>query len=317
MSLTLGNAYKAALKHINTYSQNGTVITGARIADYEAQRVQYVNEALADLAANLGFPAKFRIDHYPVSPLTTTVTGFELIQHLNTDKILCSAVGAKCFTLEVSNPGTIYIEEETAPDTWSVLETVTVTGITQPTNYKSHFTASDSANAVRIRLSGSYPYTVTNYALYGQNWATDGDIQEWTSQLEYSMPDDFLRLDEVANSKTDYYQNNAKINFYKHNSTVKIPVDTSGSYTVYYFRKPTLLTDAATNDTVIDVPIECEEAVPFYMAMQFVKNQRPQIFNTLSQMYENFKNNGNVKQQSSAEVKLSLPDAYSTNKRRE
>lgn len=317
MSLKLGDAYESALKHINTYSQNGALITGVRIADYEAQRVLFANEAVADLAASLGFPAKHKISHYPITPLTTTVTGFEIIRHLNSDKILCSAAGVESYTLEVDYPATIYVEEETSTDNWVVLETITVTGISQLTNYKSHVTPSDSANSVRIRLSGNYPYTVTNYALYGNSWSQDSEIQEWKSQFEYTMPNDFLMMDEVANSKKDGYSNNARVDFYKYNNTVKIPYNYVGAYTIYYFKKPTMLTEAATDDSVIDCPIECEEAVPLYMAMQFVKNQRPQVFNILAQMYDNFKQNGNVKQQSKAQIRVGLAEAFETLKRGE
>lgn len=250
-----------ALKIMDDYSQNGVVVSEGENADILNKMTDFANDALSQLAKYDRIPAEFSISNHPPDNLLGKYEPFEVDKFTGTD-LIYSATGAKSYYFQVDGPCTVYIEEETAEDTWVVLDTITVPDNTkQYIEYKGLINASSPENKVRLRFTGNYPFTVRYKALYAYSFPSADDVPSYEPFVSFDLPNDFWKRNKVI-YQTDLqpYENFADYKI-KNNKFI-VNRFYEGNFIIHYWKRPTKLSDDA------DVPEISEEN--HYLIAQYV-----------------------------------------------
>ena len=183
------------LKLCNQFSSDGIQLTSSEIADFNLTYLDLLNIAYNKIIDADPVEDTYQITQNYVDNLIDSTTSFALTKHLG-DDIIYEATGAKSYTFKVDRPATVYVEEETAADTWTTLETLALTP-TAFTVYADLITASDTDNNIRLRFSGSGTYNVINVGLYAYTFSDTADIPQCARRCRYALPTDFIRSKKV------------------------------------------------------------------------------------------------------------------------
>jgi hypothetical protein len=292
--VNIAQVKEKAIKLINYYSVSGTIITASdpNYSDYVLRMPSLIDSAQKEIATTAkSIRKQHAISQNPIiSQLNNPTYNFDIVQHLKED-ISYSATGSKAYTFKVDNPATIYIEESAdSGENWTVLDTIThTTPKGKFTEYKDLITLSDDEYLARIRFSGDYVYNLRDVALFDVNFASDADIPQYKAYVEYTMPTDFYKLVNVScfgqniegksyRAYTDFYWNKTNVlsvNYYK---TCEFDID--------YIAYPTTITDATADNTELEIDLEAQEAIPYYVASHMMMDENGNINNKLYAMYQ-------------------------------
>ena len=170
---------------------------------------------------------------------------------------------AKACYFECTGPATVYIEEETADNIWTVLETIDILS-SQKTfaEYRRLIAASVSTNTIRLRFSGDYHYSYRNYVLYDVPFPTEGEVQQHGNYFMYAMPLDFMALKNCQIRKDiRQWQDFREYAFDATAKEIGFNAYQVGEYRANYYRFPTLISAETPNDA--DAIDALDEALPF------------------------------------------------------
>lgn len=254
----------AVLQIVDEYSSKGNLVAAAKTADLRYKIPEAANFVINDLARTAAkLEVNYPIVHNPIATLSQDTSAMQT--HEPNVDFSIELVGALSCYFETTGPATIYIEEETAEDTWSILETITV--LSTQINFAAYrrlITASSTANAIRLRFGGSYHYSFRNYILYDVSFPTAAEVQQHGDYIMYTLPTDFMVLKNCMVRKNFRQWNDYKGFVYiPEDSAIGFDSSQTGEYIVNYYRKPTLLSVSATpaDSTAIDVLAEAESLV--------------------------------------------------------
>ena len=299
MSYTVGRVKLEVFNAIREYSNAGTIDTGDNIQDYNLSIIPMINLFQKTIARDSKKISKvYDIAHkMPNSQLGSS--WYENQVHsgdgdtATQNDVTYESTGSRAYSLSVSDIATIYIEEETATDVWTVLETinhVSAAGEGYET-YKGLTNVSDATNNVRIRFSGLYRYMYQWFALYADNFVDDDAVPAYGPYVPYDMLPDFYLRDRV-DWKHEYQQYDG-FSDYKYTETeittktVLIPWNDSGEFKVHYYAYPTEIANVTTSDpdaqdaVVIDLPEEACTALVLLIASSLKRDEDPYMASTL------------------------------------
>ncbi|NLE06030.1 MAG: hypothetical protein GX638_14690 [Crenarchaeota archaeon] len=265
--MTLGEAIEKAIKLINEYSNNGSLINtdDGNYLDYSLRMKDLANDAQMEIARFIKIPDVHSITQWPAYNLLGTHLGFDM-EHFEpgTDRYY-TASGAKSYYFEVDRPCTVYIEEETS-GVWTILDTLVITDITQFTGYKGNITASDPTNAVRLRLTGSYPCTIRNRALFKNSYPTDDDVPIYKPFVPYELPDDYMEFDKIMRwyDQRQYQLFTGDYRF-TGKKTVEINWFLDGQFDIHYFKLPTEIDKDTDDDYEFEIDVNAQTLIPYYI----------------------------------------------------
>lgn len=239
--MTYGELVNAVLKLIDEYSKKGTTLPVTKTNDYKLKIPEAVNEILMDLATTTGkLHAEWQIVNNPVLNTLTYDTS-SIKGHLpGTDDIPTSLTGAKAYFLEVTGSYDIYIEESIAGAWTELVHLTPTTAVSTFTELKGLLTPSSASNSVRMRLTGNYPYSYRNYALYPYTFPTAADVQQNRAWFEHLYPTNWLEFDSAMIQKDTrqwmaYAEYRLTPTHFCHNRY------NVGEILVNYYRKPTVI----------------------------------------------------------------------------
>lgn len=266
------------------YSIDGVEISAAENADYLNRMNRFADIAQKEISQVKKINAVFSISQNPIKSQLGLLQGFEIKQHLTTD-IIDEQVGTKSYYFEVDNIATIYIEESTV-NGWVVLETILNTVKRQFTAYKGLIVASSPSNKIRIRYSGIYPYNIRNRAMYEYSFPTASDVIDYRPYVKYQVPSDFMEIQKVMEtsdprvyrSMIDYYwegRNTFVVNYYYH-----------GSFDIHYYRYPVTITQSTIDTYELEVDVQAQEAIPFFVASRCLMDENPTLAIQLMNEYQ-------------------------------
>ena len=87
-------------------------------------------------------------------------------------------------------------------------DTITVPeSVTSFTAYKGVISLASVLNSVRMRFSGSYPYSIRDRAFYANLYASASKVPDYTPYVTYTMPSDFFEIDKVINTTDNQIYN--------------------------------------------------------------------------------------------------------------
>lgn len=264
--MNFGAAKDKAVKLINEWSNKGALNPPAKKADYTLRFPDVAQAAQTEIATVKKIHAVYNFSQNPIKPLAGLMTGFDEVQFLGTDYTNMSGQGAKAYYFEMDKPGTVYIEEETSTNVWTLLDTLSITGVTYFTPYKGFITPSLSTNSVRLRFSGTYPYNIRYRAMWAYTFATVEDIPDYRPYVKYPLPANAMEIKKIIN-ETEVRQYKALSDYYvEGKTTLVVNYFFTGSFRVEFYQYPTEITPETDDDFEFELDYEAQELVPYYMA---------------------------------------------------
>ena len=265
--MTVGDITKGVLHSMREYSNSGELAEEQDVKDYLISMVPLINVYQSQIATEQN-ALSGRYDIAQNNPANMLGTDwYEDKVHTNED-VSYEASGPKAYSFQVSGIATIYIEEETSADTWTILETISHTpseggGYEQ---YKNTITASDDSNTIRIRFSGLYRYLYRYIAFFEYPYSSATYVPTYQPYVEYLLPETVFRVRNMERSHPDgqrkAYSDYRIEQHSKSRFTVLIPWKDSGEFIVYYYTYPEIITEPSISnlteqdDTELDLPDE-------------------------------------------------------------
>lgn len=273
--MNFGESKDKAIKLINEWSNKGALTTAAKNADYLLRFPDAAQAAQVEIASVKKIHAVYNFSHKPINPQGGLLSGFDEVQFLLTDNTATTGVGSKSYYFEVDRQCTVYIEEETTTDVWTILSTITVPNtVTTFTAYKGLITPSDTDNNVRIRFSGLYPYTIRNRALWAYTFETAEDVPDYRPYVKHALPASAMEIKKIIR-ETDVRQYGIQTDYFvEGKTTVVVNYYLSGSFRVEYFQYPTTIDSTTDDDFDFELDQEAQELIPYYMAASVLMDDK-------------------------------------------
>jgi hypothetical protein len=293
--MTLSQVKEKAIKLINFYSISGNLISTSdpSYLDYSLRMNSLIDAAQKEIATTSKSIRKTtRISQKPIpSQLDgSNYYNFDIVQHTNED-IIYSAEASRAYTFKVDNVADIYIEQSNDDGTtWTTTQTINHLSPTgEFIEYKNLITLSEADNLVRIRFSGNYVYNLRDVALFEYTFPNAASIPQYRSYNEYTMPSDFYKLVKVTTignvmdsrtyrPQTQFYWSQRNVLVVKYYDECELDIE----YNAY----PTTINDYTSDDTTLEIDIEAQEAVPYYVAAHLMMDENGNINNKLFAMYQ-------------------------------
>lgn len=284
-----GELINATLKKIDEYSTKGNVAPLDKTIDLRYKMPEATNEVLLDLARTTGkLETPYHIVHNPVGNQLSKDTS-SIRSHTPGDDFTTIENGAKACYFECTGPATVYIEEETESNVWTVLESIEVLSTQKNfAEYKRLITPVDATTNIRLRFSGDYHYSFRNYILYTISFPTEEDIQQHGNYFLYDLPDDYMGI-KNAMIRKDVRLWTTFSNYVLFPATRKIGFNSYqvGEYIINYYRKPNLIdVNNPLDETVIDAIEEGLPLVPVGVASRALLMDDVAISTVLWNQYE-------------------------------
>jgi len=251
------------------FSAGNTIVNDESTADYLAAMPYTANEGLQMLATAGKFLTKsITIVHNVVNNLITDETATKINQFSGSSEYVGD--GARSYYFEVSGKGTATI---------FVGDTETVILI----DSKSDFTEfkglipNDDGEEVRLVFESQYPMAVRNVALYLATYETPEEVPAYRKKYYYNMKeltDDFYMIDPKGiyyEGDYDSYLQTSEF-WQEGTSTLILPRDHEGSYTIYYRAYPTEINTETEDEYELPLDPEVLAILPLYMASQLYKD---------------------------------------------
>lgn len=256
MTVTYGDVRKGVLKLLDDYTSRGAILSAVKVADYGFKIQDECNSETYDLASSDSkLPKTLVLVHNPIKNSTSDDTS-STKNHLPGTDFSIVLVNAKSCFFEATKYGEVVLEQSSDGVTYTTIETITVPSTTEGfAEYRRLITPSSATNTVRLRFTGSYPYSFRNYVLYANSWPTEADVEQHRPWWKIVTPTDFLDLNyvEVKKDNGQYvpYSNMVKtvegqLSFFSYDGPMEL--------LIHYWRKPTLLTFTnvqATDDALV------------------------------------------------------------------
>ncbi|MCK9218286.1 MAG: hypothetical protein M0P77_10290 [Firmicutes bacterium] len=275
------------IKLINNYSNSGNLISknDPNYLDYSLRFNSLIDIAQKEIATVKKIHRVKNISQNPVpNLLENPLYQFDVEQHLDED-LTFEAKQGKAYYFEIDNVADVYVEEY--DNGWQVLEHIS------HTDPKGEYTAYkgliNAYGKVRLRFSGDYVYNIKNRAIYGYSFLTDDDVPPFTRFNRYFMPDDFYQLNKVVfdgnwrESKT--YHTTADF-FWEQRNVIALNYYNVGAYSIFYFAYPKSIDDDTLDDYELEIDMEAQEAIPYYVAAHVLMDETS-LYTTLLAMYNN------------------------------
>jgi len=132
---------------------------------------------------------------------------------------------------------------------------------------------------VTFTFHSDYPLSVKNFAMYIANYASADDVQPFSENIRYNLPDlapDYYMVDlehVIYEGDADISRYKATSDFFQEGFKVLVlPRDIPGNYKVYYKAYPQEITLETPDEEVLSLDPEVEALLPLYMASQLYKD---------------------------------------------
>lgn len=252
------------------FSAGTTIVNDESTADYLAAMPYTANEGLQMLSTAGKFLTKsITIVHNVVQNLLSDDTATKINQIVSGSYEYVGD-GAKSYYFEVTGKGTATIK---VGDSETVIEIDSKSDFAE---YRGLITNTDNEE-VKLIFESDYPMSIRNVAFYLSTYEDAEEVPAYRKRYYYNMKeltDDFYMIDPKGiyyEGDFDAYLQTSEF-WQEGTSTLILPRDHEGSYTVYYRAYPTEI-NTLTEDTY-ELPLDPEvlAILPLYMASQLYKD---------------------------------------------
>lgn len=279
-SMILSDFIVKVIKLINSYSNNGTLISpsNGNYQDYLLRIRSLADDCQKEVAKYVKIRKTHTITQNPITNLLGLHVGFDIVQHLPGTTTYYNASGAKSFYFEADRPCTWTFEESADNVTWTPLTgfydvngvntafngTIEVTGNTSYKAVKGLLTLTEKY--VRVSPSSSYVFNSRNRALFGYAFPSCADVPDYKPDIPYTMPSDFSELDRLTR-EDDQGQMTEWSDYKKLEEKVYgLNWFSNGQFTFHYFAVPETIDDTTPNDYEFEVDETAQTLIPYYVA---------------------------------------------------
>jgi len=227
------------------------------------------------------------------------LSNFDLLNYTSEDKTVEGSGKAYGYAFTPVANGTVYIEDYTG--IWNTLDTISAVSGVESTG---SVTPTSGATKSRIRLSGTYAFSVMNYALYGANYET---VPSFASRIAYDMPSDFNSIKDIVSDNEGEYSTEKPYNI-ENDNKLYVEWDYEGIIRVEYVPVPALLTGI---DDSLDIDDRIASSVLVYgLVAELFKEENDDIYKHANQEYNKAYA---LNQQPSADGEGKVYDVYNGN----
>lgn len=214
------------------------------------------------------------INHKPM----VNLLGENTFSPIQRSSDLCfEAFGAKAYSFEADGEGIVYIETyDSSLREWRLIGDVTLSSPSRKFIRYYGFIKDGGrfiSDAIRLRFSGEYLYSVKNVALWEHLYSDSSrDIPPCEPYTRYDMNllvDDFLALDAPPIKEDEEYQRLNRDWHMEGRGIILLPYSSPGVFKIVYRRRPHEIvneSNAADNEARIDLDEELALLMPLLVA---------------------------------------------------
>ena len=283
MSVTALQLFNKARALIDEYTEDGTVILDADIADIKARALLFIDMAQKELYQLGEFFKDYEISCTSPENLLGSLSNFNLEEYTGTAQYYPSedgVDGAKAYYIEVDGAATVTIEENQA-GVWTALETLSI-DVDEWTAYSGLISATGS---VRIKISGDYYCKHRNRCLYSYPFQSD-KIPAYKQYYPVTMPSDFKSLVEVIREDASIPYGNVSAFKWEGKKSLMVYYGYVGTLRVVYRPIPATIDDWSD---VLEIDSLTAEAIPYYVASLISMHEQISLVDEFKQKYNTLK----------------------------
>lgn len=252
------------------FSAGTTIVNDESTSDYLAAMPYTANEGLQMLVTAGKFLTKsITIVHNVVKNIISDEKATKIEQIMG-GSFEYSGDGAKSYYFEVSGKGTVTIK---------VGDTETVIVIDSKNDFAEYrgLIPNTDDEEVKIIFESDFPMSIRNVALYLATYETAEEVPAYRKRYYYNMKElteDFYQIDPKGiyyEGDYDSYLQTSEF-WQEGTSTLILPRDQEGSYTIYYRAYPTEITTLTPENYELPLDPEVLAILPLYMASQLYKD---------------------------------------------
>ena len=240
------------------------------VTDYIAGMPQAANEALQLLStSNKHIIKTLEIAHSPVKNLLADSIARKVYTEEG-GEISFEGNNARSFYFEFLGKGSYSVYVGT--------KCVSTGSIDSKKAYKAAKGIFDNnGEAVIIKISSDYPFSVKNIALYQAKYESAEEVMPFTEKIRYNLKElaeDFYQLDRnevyYEGDNMDYARS---ANYFQEGDSVfLVDREMAGNYKIYYRAYPPMITASTEDDYELPLDSEVVVLLPLYMASQLYKD---------------------------------------------
>lgn len=293
MSVTAQQVFVMAMAIADEMTSQINVVNPTDTDEYKARTPAILTMLQSELIKTGDLFSSFEFSNKPIDPLGGKFSGFDYVQYVGSEISKEFTGQAKAYYFETDGEGTVYIEDYTGA--WNTLATVSCTDPTtrQFQAYKGVLTPTSGATKSRIRFTGSYEYTATNYALFGVPLKA-ARIPVYRPYFKVEMPSDFKSVDQIINEYP--IRQYGKDAFYKWENRTEMWVNYyyEGNIRVNYRPVPAVI--SAMTDTLSIDDVTARSILVYGLAAELFKEENSTIYAHFMSKYNSLKALASVKQ---------------------
>lgn len=174
----------------------------------------------------------------------------------HSDDIVIENEEASSYYFEVCDAATILIQTK-ADGEWQNEEDAKIISNLPVTNNERVFNQYKGivgGVGIRLTFKGSYYYKFRNIALYKENFSNAENIPQYSLWAEHDIPKNMYQIIRVYHET----ENGKNLCEYKvEGGKLKLPIEMTGRFEIESNFFPDMISDETSNDTEIDIPIDC------------------------------------------------------------
>ncbi len=278
--MDLASAQVTAIQHCNEYSTSGTLIstTDGNYQDLIKRMPPLANTAQQELAKICRIPGKYSISRN-VIPNLLPLADYDEKQHFPGTDLSYTGAGAKSFSIEVDGDCTIYFYETISGVLTALNGTyskdggtataftgsIAVTGLTTFSNYKGLLTIASASNTITMKVVATYPMKSRYRALFAYTFATALTVPHLMAYVEYDLPTDCMKFDKLLRAYDQRQYKESADYILTPDNKIHINYNLNGQFDVYYWKKPTVITNSTATTYEFEVSEDAQSAIPWFM----------------------------------------------------
>lgn len=303
MAKTKGDCKKLFLNMIDNATKRGVALPETKNADYRAKFDYFLDSTVKYMAGIYPLSSTYTIIQDKLDNLIGDSIGFKIQSYTPDITHEYTVSGAKSYFLEINGTGTITISVN-----GTVVKTINNTTKGKFTSYKGNITA-NTGDSVKLSFIGDYPYSYKNIALFGFAYPTDTDVPDYRAYMEYDVPSDFLKFDNITLKTNPLIFGMYQKYKWEHSKKIIIPYNDFGTYDIHYFRYPATIAVDASDDTIIDAEENTVELIVMECAVKATAADDPSLSNYIRSLFQ--EQASNVSYETDKQFQTSIDIVYS------
>jgi hypothetical protein len=279
-NMTLAESIVYAVQYMNEYSAGGTLIstTDGNYKDLVYRMPPLANTAQQELAKICRIPGKYSISRNVV-PNLLPLTDYDEKQHFPGTDLSYAGAGAKSFSIEVDGDCIIYFYETISGVLTALNGTyskdggtataftgsIAVTGLTTFSNYKGLLTIASATNTITMKVVATYPMKSRYRALFAYTFATALTVPHLMAYVAYDLPTDCMKFDKLLRAYDQRQYKESADYILTPDNKIHINYNLNGQFDVYYWKKPTVISNSTATTYEFEVSEDAQSAIPWFV----------------------------------------------------